>query len=234
MGVSTFLEKPIACTSSQARQLGASANNLLAVSDQRIHRADIQLARRLIRSGYLGEILTIHYYDAIKAAPRFRTSWRNNPQLAGGGILFDLGYHTINTIQWLIDLNPAHLDIITVELSRKTYNVEEQAVVAARYQGTEIRLNVSFTENSPGECLKVAGTHRTLKITRSRTSGLTSSVSFSHPSGPSKLSYKLDPSYDTLVLSNFLSYSISNQSVSRHIETVEILEQLYNAANSPQ
>ncbi len=63
--------------------------------NHRLHPS-IQVARALIGKGGLGEILYVKGTYGKSGGLRFKENWRNNPELAGGGILLDQGIHMLD------------------------------------------------------------------------------------------------------------------------------------------
>lgn len=110
-------EKPLARTTSEAEKMAEAA----AVSDAVAGTAfnyryvpAIQYAKNLIDAGELGEIRHVRgrYLQDWLVDPEAPWSWRLDEELAGSGALGDLGAHTVDLVQFLVD------DI--VELSGRT------------------------------------------------------------------------------------------------------------------
>jgi len=229
-GLRTFVEKPLACTSKQARHLATAAADKLTVSEQRVHRMDIVLAKQIITSGRIGEILRVRYHDTIRAVPSFESTWRNDPRLAGGGVLFDLGYHTVSTLLWLLDLDPASLHPDTAALHVGQLNVEDFAGVHLRYQDVKISIRTALVKHHPLEFLEVAGSKAVLTLRRLRERSNRSAVRITYEGKADETICHLGADYDTHALSAFLSSSSRDGSLSRHVGTIELIEEIYEIA----
>jgi predicted dehydrogenase len=105
-GLHVFCEKPLALNAQQtailvqvARQAGVKT--CVAFTNRWVPEA--AYARELLHEGVCGEVF---HYNACKMAsyggPGSPWMWRADPQLAGGGVLFDLGCHVIDLAHWLI------------------------------------------------------------------------------------------------------------------------------------
>jgi predicted dehydrogenase len=96
-----LLEKPMVITAAEAKGLIETRDRtgrLLVVAFPGSLSPQIRTAVKLLRSGELGAILTL----AGMAWENWRTpnlgTWRQQPELAGGGFFFDTGAHMLNTI----------------------------------------------------------------------------------------------------------------------------------------
>ena len=100
-GLDVLLEKPMVITGAEAEGLIETrdrSGRLLVVAFPGSLSPQIRHAVQLLRTGELGRILTI---SGI-AWENWRTpnmgTWRQIPEIAGGGFFFDTGAHMLNTI----------------------------------------------------------------------------------------------------------------------------------------
>ncbi len=170
LGVATFLEKPLACNPDEAAALVRIATRApLRVSEQRIYRPDMRALRHHLRSGVLGTLQHITYIDRISPTVGFAESWRNDPRQSGGGVLMDLGYHTIATVLWLLPISERylHVDSATIELER--YSVEDRATLrCSAASGTGITIEVELSGGPSFEEVAIAGNKGTARLIRHR------------------------------------------------------------------
>jgi predicted dehydrogenase len=106
--VHVFCEKPLAHTLEAAEEMAAAAADSDATSGVAFNYRfvpAIQLARRMIADGQLGEIHHVRgaYLQDWLVDPTAPWSWRNSAEVAGSGALGDLGAHTIDLARFLID-----------------------------------------------------------------------------------------------------------------------------------
>jgi predicted dehydrogenase len=100
-GLDVLLEKPMVMTAAEATALIETRDRtggLLVVAFQGSLSPQIREASRLLRSGSLGPILNINAVVWQNWAMHTDGTWRQRPELAGGGFLFDTGAHMLNTV----------------------------------------------------------------------------------------------------------------------------------------
>jgi predicted dehydrogenase/nucleoside-diphosphate-sugar epimerase len=110
-GIAVLVEKPIACTVEDATlmvEAAARGDARLSIGNQRRHLAGWRWAKAAIVSGALGDIRHFAFDDGTpferKDVPL--SFWR--PE-ADGGVLLDLGPHTIDLLHWWLG-EPAAFD----------------------------------------------------------------------------------------------------------------------------
>lgn len=124
--IHVFCEKPLASTLEGARRMDTAARQsdvLTGVAFNYRYMPAIQLAKRMTDSGVFGEIRRFRgqYLQGWLADPDAPWSWRNDTDMAGTGVLGDVGSHTIDLARWLVG------DIDSVMGQLKTF-VDERPV----------------------------------------------------------------------------------------------------------
>jgi len=104
-GLDVLLEKPMVMNAQEALSLIEARDEtgqLLVVAFQGGLSPQVTEAARLIQSGELGELLTVSgmVWQGWKNATT--NTWRQQPEISGGGFLFDSGAHMLNTICTLV------------------------------------------------------------------------------------------------------------------------------------
>lgn len=100
-GLDVLLEKPMVISAAEAEGLIEIRNRtgkLLVVAFPGSLSPQIRTAERLLRSGELGQILTVSGISWENWRTPNIGTWRQQPEIAGGGFLFDTGAHMLNTI----------------------------------------------------------------------------------------------------------------------------------------
>jgi predicted dehydrogenase len=100
-GLDVLLEKPMVMTAAEARSLietRDSTGKLLVVAFPGSLSPQLRKATALLRSNELGSISNIsavvwQNWNVLTAG-----TWRQQPEIAGGGFLFDTGAHVLNTV----------------------------------------------------------------------------------------------------------------------------------------
>jgi len=100
-GLDVLLEKPMVLTAAEAEALIATRDRtgrLLVVAFQGSLSPQVREASRLLRSGELGPILNISATAWQNWSTITIDTWRQQPDLSGGGFMFDTGAHMLNTV----------------------------------------------------------------------------------------------------------------------------------------
>jgi predicted dehydrogenase len=100
-GLDVLLEKPMVMNASEARSLIETRDRtgkLLVVAFPGSLSPQIRTAVDILRSGELGEVLNINAMVWQNWNMPTQGSWRQQPEISGGGFLFDTGAHMLNTI----------------------------------------------------------------------------------------------------------------------------------------
>ena len=131
-GVDVLLEKPMVMNAEEARSLIEARDRtgrLLVVAFNGSLSPEIREAVRLLRSGEMGKLLSISGTIWQRWGPGTAGKWRQVPEIAGGGFMFDTGAHLLNTVADL-----AGEEFIEVAAWADNYGrpVETLAAVAAR------------------------------------------------------------------------------------------------------
>lgn len=106
--IHVFCEKPLAPQMEDAQKMAETAqesNAKAGIAFNYRYVPAIQLAKRMIDNGEFGEIRRFNgkYLQDWQADSTAEWSWRNDEDIAGSGVLGDVGSHTFDLAQWLID-----------------------------------------------------------------------------------------------------------------------------------
>ena len=100
-GLDVLLEKPMVLSAVEAEALIATRDRtgrLLVVAFQGSLSPQVREASRLLRSGELGSLLNISATAWQNWSTITTGTWRQEPELSGGGFMFDTGAHMLNTV----------------------------------------------------------------------------------------------------------------------------------------
>lgn len=86
----------------EVRKIARQNNLIFSVHAQMKYMPGILRVKRIIESNF-SAIYQVNGYFWQKLFDDFQGSWRSNPTLSGGGIMVDSGYHTIDTIHYLLN-----------------------------------------------------------------------------------------------------------------------------------
>jgi predicted dehydrogenase len=110
-GVSVIIEKPLAETADDARQLvaGAKGRCVLTANQYRRFCPSYRLARELIAAGEIGEVRRIKWAEGQKfewptqSGFYFRRPWKTGRPR---GVLLDIGVHVLDVVCWWLSETP--------------------------------------------------------------------------------------------------------------------------------
>lgn len=141
-GLDVLLEKPMVCTAQEAQSLIEARDRLgrlLVVAFQGSLSPQIRRAAQMIRSGEIGELLSISGTVWQNWGPNTVDTWRQQPALSGGGFLFDTGAHMLNTVA---DLAGQDFVEVAAWLDHRGRPVEVMGAVMGRLEnGAMVTIN---------------------------------------------------------------------------------------------
>lgn len=145
-GVDVLLEKPMVMTADQARALIETRDRtgrLVVVAFQGSLSPQVREASRLLRSGELGPIVNISAVVWQNWGTSTVGTWRQQPEVAGGGFMFDTGAHMLNTVA---DLAGEDFTEVAAWLEDDRYPVDVRATVMAKLaSGALVTMNACGT-----------------------------------------------------------------------------------------
>ena len=107
-GLDVLLEKPMVMNADEARSLIETRDRCgqhLVVAFQGSLSPQVRTAVKMLRSGAVGDLLSISATIWQNWGPATVGTWRQQPDIAGGGMLFDTGAHMLNTVSDLAGQN---------------------------------------------------------------------------------------------------------------------------------
>jgi len=131
-GLDVLLEKPMVMNAEEARGLidvRDRTGRLLVVAFPGSLSPQIRRASDLLRQGNLGRIVSISATVWQNWGPGTTGTWRQVPEIAGGGFLFDTGAHMLNTV---VDLAGEEFVEVAAFLDQCGRPVETLGVVIGR------------------------------------------------------------------------------------------------------
>jgi predicted dehydrogenase len=141
-GLDVLLEKPMVMNANEARSLievRDRTGQLLVVAFPGSLSPQIRTAVEILRSGELGSVLNINAMVWQNWNAPTAGSWRQQPEIAGGGFLFDTGAHMLNTIA---DLAGEDFVEVAAWMDNRGRAVDILAVVIGRLgSGTLVTMN---------------------------------------------------------------------------------------------
>jgi predicted dehydrogenase len=131
-GMDVCLEKPMVMNADEARRLirlRDRTGRLLVVAFPGSLSPAVRKARKMIADGLLGRVTAIAAYVHQHWKQGTTGTWRQDPEISGGGFLFDTGSHMVNTVVDLLNEDVAQVNAL---LDQRGAPVEICSAVSGR------------------------------------------------------------------------------------------------------
>lgn len=157
-GLSVLIDKPLALTGAQARELADAATRAGVVVSVAFHirfAPAYREAKRLIQEGAIGTPLTMRISIRVPLAyvtdePKSRTpGWYADPARSGGGGFLDHGVHYVDALRFLLDTEPASVQAEIDRLAHPALKVDDYGVAIIRTTAGQV-VTVESTWHAPG------------------------------------------------------------------------------------
>ncbi|MFG2308438.1 Gfo/Idh/MocA family oxidoreductase [Streptomyces sp. NPDC048566] len=158
-GLPVVVDKPVAGTAEQARELAALADErglLLSVFQNRRWDNDFLTLRELLAEGALGDVYRFESRFE-RWRPQLKGGWRESGDPAEiGGLLYDLGSHVVD--QALVLFGPAAAVYAETDIRRPGAATDDDTFIAITHtSGVRSHLHVSATTSQLGPRFRVLG-----------------------------------------------------------------------------
>lgn len=158
-GLPVVVDKPLAATAAEARDLAALATArglLLTVFQNRRWDTDFRTVKKLIAEGALG---TVHRFESRfeRWRPALKAGWRESADpVDAGGLLYDLGSHLVD--QALHLFGPALLVYAETDSRRSGAAIDDDTFITLTHaSGVRSQLWMSALAAQPGPRFRVLG-----------------------------------------------------------------------------
>jgi predicted dehydrogenase len=163
-GLDVLLEKPMVMNGDEATSLievRDRTNRLLVVAFNGSMSPHVRAAVNMLRTGKLGEILNISATAWQNWKGLTINTWRQQPEIAGGGFLFDTGAHMLNTV---VDLAGEEFTEVAAWLDNRGCDVDIVGVVIGRLKsGVLVTMNGCGDTPNGGSDVRIFGTEGMLR-----------------------------------------------------------------------
>ncbi len=163
-GLDVLVEKPMVMNASEAHRLIRVRNQtgrLLVVGFNGSLSPAIMKAKKLIAQGKIGQVTGISALVHQEWKPYQKGTWRQDPEISGGGFLFDTGSHMLNTV---VDLAGSDVAEVSAILDRSGTPVEINSAVCGRFRnGVVFSLGGFGDSTNCNSEVRVMGTKGVLK-----------------------------------------------------------------------
>ena len=144
-GKHVLVERPLALTGAGATrvvEVAERAGKILAVGMPHRFRPEVVALRSFVAGGELGSVYAVRGSWMTRPTPAMRSSWRQDPEIAGGGALMDLGIAALDLCLWVIGY--PQMKRISCVIGSHDEGVENSATLMAEStDGAALTLEVS-------------------------------------------------------------------------------------------
>ncbi|HSQ98210.1 MAG TPA: Gfo/Idh/MocA family oxidoreductase [Rickettsiales bacterium] len=170
--IHVFKEKPVAINYNDAIELekiNKKYNNIFYTTSQRRFSKLFNLAKQNLRK--IGDIYSVDMNYTMHLE-NLENSWRSNKNLAGGGVLIDMGYHYIDILLWFFGFpGKIYSSISDRNLINQFYNTEDTIKIIFEYKNNNVKnsivsLNLSRTYPQKQESIVFLGTNGYMVLTK--------------------------------------------------------------------
>jgi predicted dehydrogenase len=163
-GLDVLLEKPMVMNGAEAVKLIETrdrTSKLLVVAFNGSMSPNVRTAVKMLRGGELGEVLTIDALVYQNWGDLTGGTWRQIPEIAGGGFLFDSGAHMLNTV---VDLAGEEFVEVRAWLDNRNRPVDILGVVIGKLKsGRLVSMHGCGDAGITGSDIHVLGTKGMLR-----------------------------------------------------------------------
>lgn len=162
-GLHVLVEKPMAPSVAECRAMIEAAQThgvVLAVAHCMEFASPVAQARKLVAEGLIGEVISASICASYTAPPT-RRGWRQeSSREEGGGILYDMGVHAVDTLAQIV----GPITEVTALIDRKSahFKTEDLASLLVRFQNRAHGL-VQATFNCDQNFFDIHGTKGLLR-----------------------------------------------------------------------
>ncbi|WP_226527460.1 Gfo/Idh/MocA family protein [Metabacillus niabensis] len=143
-----LVEKPMACSVEESTlliDLAKEKGKILQVSYQRHFEPAFLYIRNAISDGVIGKLTSVSANLYQEWGHLSKNTWRQNPDLSGGGMLMDSGSHIIDVLLWTTGLKPLEIKS-TIETHGRS--VELDSISTIRFENNVIA-GLTIIGNAP-------------------------------------------------------------------------------------
>lgn len=197
-GKHVLCEKPLALTSSDARQILAACREAGVVlgTNHHLRNAGAHRAMRAaIAAGRIGRPVAARVFHSVYL-PEHLQGWRITRPEAGGGVVLDITVHDADTLRFVLGEDPVEISAFTQAAGMAGGGLEDGAMCVWRFQsGLVAQSHEGFTTKYAGTGFEVHGTEGSLIARDVMTQKPVGSVILRDADGEQQLSFDREDLY---------------------------------------
>ncbi len=177
-GKHVLVEKPMACTVQEAEAMIAACaehNVRLMVAHMIRFSPMVQRMREIVRSGVLGQIVFARA-DFVYDGRLSKRAWLLDRHVAGGGPVFDVGVHCLDTLRFILDDDAADVQAVLDPKPTAT-RTERSGHLSMRFsRGTIGSIFCSYDAPVRRKDIEIMGTEGRLRADEFTVGGITATL----------------------------------------------------------
>lgn len=149
-GLHVLVEKPMVTDIEHAVDIvetAAELDRVVQVGYQRRFHPAFQEIRRVVQSGRIGDLHTINCHVGQNWIENHRNTWRVNPELSGGGQLYDTGSHLLDALLWVTDAEPR---TVTAQIEYAKPEIDVNSALTIGLANADRRITASVSISGDG------------------------------------------------------------------------------------
>ena len=177
VGADVLCEKPLEATAERAQRAVERAGDVRLMTAYRMQTDPV--VRRLgefVAAGGIGTVQTLFgdFTFPVLAGTRGPDQWRLDPELAGGGALFDVGVYPLNTARFVLDAEPTAVDAtggrLAADAESPFAGVDEHTHFRLAFPDAVANFTASFSGHA-ASTLELRGTDGLVRVENAFTPG---------------------------------------------------------------
>lgn len=162
-GLHVFMEKPLVTSTEDARTLAAKVNEtdrVFAVGFNTPCTAVFKYLREQIRANTWGKLELVNGYLSQNWLTLTVGTWRQKPELSGGGQAYDSGAHILNSLTWSVESSVAKVFSF---IDNHETPVDINSVIVVKFKN-KVMASLAIS----GNCLATASSHMVFIFEKAR------------------------------------------------------------------
>lgn len=147
-GCHIYMEKPMVTNTDQAYKLRDEAKKVgktVIVGYNTPCSTAFETIKNVINDGSLGNLELVNGYISQNWMNATKGTWRQKPELSGGGQAYDSGAHLLNSLVWSVGDNP---EKVSTFLDNKDTAVDINSVINVKFKNG-VLANITISGNCP-------------------------------------------------------------------------------------
>lgn len=199
-GKDVLCEKPLEASSERAEALVDTADEggieLMTAYRMQGHPPTRRI-RDAVRDGFIGDVVQIDGAFSFYGLNRDPDRWRFNPELAGGGPLYDVGIYPMNTSRFVLDDDPVAVQASVTRDEEMLGGMDLHVSFQLEFPDDVVATCRTSYGNAGENMFRVIGTRGTIEMTSAFSVRTERTIKISHPDASTEVRIENDELRET-------------------------------------